>query len=255
MFQLTWHSLALIVGKSLTGWVHLHPTASALFFLSFTPPLLHFLTPPGRVYLLLSVLFHRENNPRLYSVVLSWCFQLFRPPAPSDCSTILPHSSPPRSFLDSERKAISSGVVYLLLIPVGFLLTIFFTISVSSKLPSQYLPSEYLPSLSFSTSKSNPDDTISYRMHLQHTTSPYLSAYTPTLSRSPIFMYFPSSRRDRRDQLLKLADALGLRITFVDAESKEASFNKWIAERVYEVRQQKVALMKMASSSTALSCS
>ena len=41
----------------------------------------------------------------------------------------------------------------------------------------------------------------------------------------------------------KVARALGLEIEWVDARRKEEGFVKWIAERVLEVRKEKVRLM------------
>lgn len=41
----------------------------------------------------------------------------------------------------------------------------------------------------------------------------------------------------------KLASALGLKITWVEARRKEEGFVRWIAERVLEVRREKVRLM------------
>lgn len=41
----------------------------------------------------------------------------------------------------------------------------------------------------------------------------------------------------------KLADALGVEITFVDAARKEEPFIQWIGERVVESREKRRAVM------------
>lgn len=46
----------------------------------------------------------------------------------------------------------------------------------------------------------------------------------------------------------KLAKALGVKITFVDAHLKDESWVTWVAERVEEVRKQRVRIMASWSS-------
>ncbi|GAA5872040.1 hypothetical protein JCM3774_006589 [Rhodotorula dairenensis] len=75
-------------------------------------------------------------------------------------------------------------------------------------------------------------DPLAYRRHIQQATTEH---------RRPLFdhVYVLSlpTREDRRADMRKLARALALDITFVDAADKHEPFLKWIAERVYETRQ------------------
>lgn len=92
---------------------------------------------------------------------------------------------------------------------------------------------------------SNPSGpSLDYRRHLELTTSPpgYLS-HSATLGFSRIYVLSLPHRTDRRATMSKLAAALGIQVTFVDAVPKESGVVKWIAERASEVRDLKRKLM------------
>jgi hypothetical protein len=85
---------------------------------------------------------------------------------------------------------------------------------------------------------------LTYRAHLESTTSPLSQLiHSQTLTFSNIYVLSLPGRIDRRREMGKVAEALGLRIRWVDARRKEEGFVKWIAERVLEVRREKVRLM------------
>ncbi|KAK4697252.1 hypothetical protein P7C70_g8241, partial [Phenoliferia sp. Uapishka_3] len=110
-------------------------------------------------------------------------------------------------------------------------------------------PLSQLPSWSsYPYSPSTSD--LSYRNHLELTTSPNAQiTHSPTLGFSNIYVLSLPHRLDRRDDMGKLARALGLNITFVDAANKDDNFFGWIAERVAETRAVRAALMVSPSSS------
>ena len=58
-----------------------------------------------------------------------------------------------------------------------------------------------------------------------------------------IYVLSLPGRKDRRGQMSKLARALGVQVTFVDASLKDEPWVKWVAERVLEVRRQRVQIM------------
>lgn len=90
----------------------------------------------------------------------------------------------------------------------------------------------------------DPNNHLAYHRHLELTTSPPSQInHSPTLTFNAIYVLSLPTRLDRREQMQKLARALGLKIVFVDAFSKKEPFVKWIAERVAEVRGRKKALM------------
>lgn len=90
----------------------------------------------------------------------------------------------------------------------------------------------------------DPSKSLSYRQHLEATTSPLSShVHSSTLGFSHIYVLSLPSRLDRREQMTKLAKALGVKITFVDAHLKDEPWVKWVAERVEEVRKQRVGIM------------
>lgn len=87
-------------------------------------------------------------------------------------------------------------------------------------------------------------DNLSYRKHLELTTSPQSQlVHSPTLTFSHIYVLSLPNRTDRREMMTKLAKALGLEIIFVDAVDKESPFIRWIAEQVLEVRKRKSRLI------------
>ncbi|GAA5946530.1 hypothetical protein JCM3765_000282 [Sporobolomyces pararoseus] len=97
---------------------------------------------------------------------------------------------------------------------------------------------------SLSTFISDPSNSLEYRNHLEETTSPTSQiVHSPTLTFDHIYILSLPTRHDRRDQMLELARAHGLKITFVDAANKDEPFIKWIAERAVEVRRERLRIM------------
>lgn len=89
------------------------------------------------------------------------------------------------------------------------------------------------------------DDDMAYRAHLEaeHSPHPGYTKHSPTLTFSNIYVLSLAHRTDRRTRMNKLARALGLRITFVDATRKDGPLVRWIAERVQEIRERKRAIL------------
>ncbi|GAA5909705.1 uncharacterized protein JCM6883_004606 [Sporobolomyces salmoneus] len=95
-----------------------------------------------------------------------------------------------------------------------------------------------------STFVSDPSNSLSYRNHLEETTSPTSQiVHSPTLTFDHIYVLSLPTRHDRRDQMRELARAHGLKITFVDAANKDEPFIRWIAERAVEVRKERLRIM------------
>lgn len=93
-------------------------------------------------------------------------------------------------------------------------------------------------------------DPLAYRKFLEETTSPtHQITHSPTLGFSKIYVLSLPSRLDRREEMSKLARALGVEITFVDAADKREPFIKWIAERVAESRALRTSVMVSSSQS------
>lgn len=86
-------------------------------------------------------------------------------------------------------------------------------------------------------------DALQYRKHLELTTSPSGYSHSPTLGFNHIYCLTLASRHDRRARMERLALALGLQLTFVDATPPTAPVLRWIAERVREVREMKVKIL------------
>ena len=80
----------------------------------------------------------------------------------------------------------------------------------------------------------------SYRQRLS-LSEPFL--HSPTLTFDHIYVLSLPSRQDRRDEIKLLASALEIEVIFVDAVFKEEGFLKWIAERVVEIRDERLRLM------------
>ncbi|KAG0143787.1 hypothetical protein CROQUDRAFT_672735 [Cronartium quercuum f. sp. fusiforme G11] len=99
---------------------------------------------------------------------------------------------------------------------------------------------EYLDDISF-TPESLQDRTLDYRRHLERTTSPagFLDHH-PTLGFDHIYCISLPDRSDRRETMKKIARALGIKITFVDAISKDHPVIGWISEKAFEVRKEKI---------------
>lgn len=90
-----------------------------------------------------------------------------------------------------------------------------------------------------------------YRAHLEETTSPPNFRHSPTLSFSHIYVVSLEKRADRRAQMTKLARALRIQLTFVDALDKGTDgVMGWIGERVLEVRKKKIDLLVRARRGT-----
>lgn len=87
---------------------------------------------------------------------------------------------------------------------------------------------------------------LAYRQHLELTTSPSGYAHSPTLGFSHIYCISLPTALERRQRMEKLAKALGVELTFVDATPPTAPILRWIADRVVEVREKKVKVMMKA---------
>jgi len=95
-----------------------------------------------------------------------------------------------------------------------------------------------------STFISDPSNSLTYRTHLEETTSPNSQiVHSQTLTFDHIYVLSLPTRHDRREQMEQLARAHGLKITFVDAVNKDEPFIRWIAERAVEVRQERLRIM------------
>lgn len=88
------------------------------------------------------------------------------------------------------------------------------------------------------------DDPLAYRraVHLATTPAHHLQ-HSRTLTFDHIYVLSLPARQDRRDDMAKLAQALGIDLTFVDAADKHEPFLQWIAERVRESRDLRVKVM------------
>jgi hypothetical protein len=84
-----------------------------------------------------------------------------------------------------------------------------------------------------------PDDSLTYRHHLETTTSPPRYSHSSTLTFTTIYVLTLSKRGDRRARMDKLARALGLKFVYFEATDKEDPVVSWIGERVYEIRERK----------------
>ncbi|KAA1133381.1 hypothetical protein PGTUg99_028651 [Puccinia graminis f. sp. tritici] len=103
-----------------------------------------------------------------------------------------------------------------------------------------------LPDISLSQSSIDP--TLDYRRLLEMTTSPKnFNQHHPTLGFGHIYCISLPNRQDRRETMTKIAAALGVRITFVDAIYKDHPVIGWIGERASEVRKKKLELMSQYS--------
>ena len=94
---------------------------------------------------------------------------------------------------------------------------------------------------------SSGEDILSYHAHLEKEHAPHsYTTHSPTLSFGHIYVISLPRRTDRRLRMDKIARALGLSFTYVDAMSKEAPLVGWIAERVHEIRSRKRPLLAKA---------
>ncbi|GAA5974308.1 hypothetical protein JCM11641_006726 [Rhodosporidiobolus odoratus] len=90
-------------------------------------------------------------------------------------------------------------------------------------------------------------DPLAYRRFLEQSTSPRtLTTHSTALGFDHIYVLSLPSRLDRRKDMTKLARALGVRITFVDAADKHEPFIRWIAEQVYDSREERKKVMARA---------
>ncbi|KEI41399.1 uncharacterized protein L969DRAFT_85170 [Mixia osmundae IAM 14324] len=72
--------------------------------------------------------------------------------------------------------------------------------------------------------------------------------HSKTLGFSRIYVISLASRTDRRARMKRIAHALGIELTFIDAAPKDSDLIKWIAERVVKVRSEKRRLIARARS-------
>ena len=93
----------------------------------------------------------------------------------------------------------------------------------------------------------DPDGLLVYRKHLEKAHSPHgYAKHSPTVTFGHIYVLSLSHRTDRRSRMRKIAHALGLQFTFVDATSKDSALIGWIAERVKEIREKKRPILAKA---------
>jgi len=82
---------------------------------------------------------------------------------------------------------------------------------------------------------SSPSPALAYRRQLEQATSKhYLNATSHWFDH--VYVLSLPSRDDRRHDMRRLADALGIQVEFVDAADKHEPFIKWIAEQVVQSR-------------------
>ncbi|KAI7947978.1 hypothetical protein MJO28_009886 [Puccinia striiformis f. sp. tritici] len=104
------------------------------------------------------------------------------------------------------------------------------------------------PSPDISSSQTSTDPTLDYRRFLELTTSPKnFNQHHPTLGFGHIYCISLPNRKDRRETMTKISAALGVKITFIDAISKDHPVIGWIGERASEVRKKKLELMSQYS--------
>lgn len=156
-------------------------------------------------------------------------------------------------FLLSLRSLILLGILFITLI----FLTYFQSNQLHSKPNSSIkLTSSFLQQ-STSTSSSSASDDISFnpnsikdpsldfRRFLEMTTSPSgFNQHHPTLGFDHIYCISLPERIDRRITMNKISNALGIQITFINATSKESNLIKWIGEKAYEIRKEKIRRIK-----------
>lgn len=86
-------------------------------------------------------------------------------------------------------------------------------------------------------------DVLTFRNHLEATTSiPSQAAHSPTLTFTHIYVLSLPTRLDRRAEIVQLAKAHGLDVTFVDAAHKNEPWIKWVAEQAQVVRRERLEL-------------
>lgn len=149
------------------------------------------------------------------------------------------------AYMHSHMCRYSLGIILILLLA---LMTVSIYLSdqrqSASNRPTFYEMSNS-PLLDFSFSAhSSLDKTLSYRRLLELTTSPRnFNRHHATLGFSHIYCISLPHRTDRRETMNKIAAALGIRLTFVDAVPKEHSVVGWIGEQASIVRRKKLKLM------------
>lgn len=153
----------------------------------------------------------------------------------------------PPSYAPLDRQSASSSQsssTRNLLLAVSAFVATFLVLSLSAhrnapSSPSAQRAANYLPAIPLSKSTASRDDySLAYRHQLELSTTPSeFLTHSPTLTFSNIYVLSLPSRQDRRDQIQRVADALGLKIEFVDAKDKEDPIFGWIAQRVKETRK------------------
>ena len=91
----------------------------------------------------------------------------------------------------------------------------------------------------------NDQEVLAYRQRLEANSDRF--KHSRTLTFSKIFVLSLTKRIDRRARMVKLADALGLEFTFVDATDKDDGVIAWIGERVVEIRRMKADIIAKAT--------
>ncbi|KAI8461935.1 hypothetical protein BY996DRAFT_6636582 [Phakopsora pachyrhizi] len=151
-----------------------------------------------------------------------------------------------RLFIILRKQSQSYLFLFIVIGITTFLLTIYSFIPKSKNYtdsPFSFLRFSGHPStsdISFSDRSLN-DVSLDYRRMLELETSPKdYNEHHPTLGFGSIYCISLPQRKDRRIMMEKIAKALGVRVTFVDAIPKSSSVVRWIAERAWEVRQEKL---------------
>jgi GR25 family glycosyltransferase involved in LPS biosynthesis len=80
-------------------------------------------------------------------------------------------------------------------------------------------------------------DALAFRKQLESSTS--FTSHSPTLTFTHIYVVSLPTRQDRRANMSRIADALNLKFTFIDAVLKDSHLIQWIGERVAETRVKK----------------
>lgn len=148
------------------------------------------------------------------------------------------HGAPPPAA--SSRRhvvALAGAVVLLCLLSLALTAPRHAATSPSAQRLAALLPPSPFTSLSSPLSSSLRDDTdLSYRRAIERTTAPHYRGANNKPWFDHVYVLSLPSRQDRRRDMRRLADALGIDVEFVDAANKDEPFIQWIAERVKESR-------------------
>lgn len=165
--------------------------------------------------------------------------------SPSPSLLCHPTSLGTMSVVNGSRTKRSPWFKYTIFAAIG---TMFILLTTHSSSPAAFAiaaarerVSAYLPNKSGSETvmtEADFQDPLDWRDYLERTTSPLRQIeHHRTFGFSHIYVLSLPTRLDRRQEMSKLASALGIKITFVDAAHRDEQFLKWIGERVMESRE------------------